>query len=75
MKLWPDKLLLIGAREFYLNVAGIVNDFEVTKTNHEVFLFIERKNHKDSNEREILEGHKLHNPDFDRNLKLVAGFK
>ena len=76
LKLGLGKLLLIGAREFYLEVARIVDAFEVTKTNHELLcLFVEWKNHKDSNERKTLERHKLHNPDFDRNLKLVAGFK
>ena len=72
LKLGLGKLLLIGTREFYLEAARIVDGFEVTKTNHRLLcLFVERKKHKDSNEREILEGHKLHNPDFDRNLKLV----
>jgi hypothetical protein len=69
LKLGKDKLLLIGARIFYLDVAGIVDDFEDTKTNHELCLFIEGKNHKDSNECKILEGHKLCNPDFDRHSK------
>ena len=73
LKLGLGKLLLIGMREFYLEVARIVDDFEVTKNknNHELCLYIEWKNQKDSNECEILEGHKLHNPKFNRHLKIV----
>jgi hypothetical protein len=71
LKLGPGNLILIGMREFCLDMSGIVNDFEVTKTNHKLCLFIECKNHKDSNEREILEGHKWCNPHFDRHSKIV----
>jgi hypothetical protein len=60
LKLGHDKLLLIGMMEFYLEVTGIVDEFEVTKTNHELLcLFIERRNHKDSNKHKILEGNKI----------------
>jgi hypothetical protein len=59
LKLGLGMLLLIGAREFYLEAAGIDDDREVTKTNHELLcLFVERKDHKDSNELEMFEGHK-----------------
>jgi hypothetical protein len=59
LKLRLVELLFIGAREFYLEVARIVDDFEITKTNHELCLFIEWKHHKNSNECKILERHKL----------------
>jgi hypothetical protein len=49
----PSKLLN-SAREFYLDVVGVVGDFEVTMTNHKFCLYIERKN--DSKKRKRHEG-------------------
>jgi hypothetical protein len=69
LKMWLGNLILTGTREFHFDVAGIVNDFEVTKTNHKLCLFTECKNHTDLNERKILEGHKLCHPAFDKHLK------
>jgi hypothetical protein len=71
LKLGLGKLILIGGREFYLEVTGLDDDFEETKTNKELCPFIGCKNHEDLYECKILEGHKLCNHDFDRHLKTV----
>lgn len=67
------KLLGNCAREFYLDAVGVVNDFDVTKTKYKLCLFIKSKNHKDSNEHKILEGHKISKHSSQHALEMCTG--
>ena len=60
-----DKLQLKGARDFYNDVVGVLDKYEVTKTDHELCMLMARKNHDTSYARLILDELKSRSPDFD----------
>ena len=60
-----EKLQLKGARDFYNDVVGVLDKYEVTKTDHELCMLMARKNHDTSYARLILDELKSRSPDFD----------
>ena len=60
-----EKLQLKGARDFYNDVVGVLDKYEVTKTDHELCMLMARKNHDTSYARLILDKLKSRSPDFD----------
>jgi hypothetical protein len=60
-----DKLQLKGARDFYNDVVGVLDKYEVTKTDQELCMLMARKNNDTSYARLILDELKSSSPDFD----------
>ena len=61
-----DCLQLKGARDFYNDVVGILDKFEVTKSDRKHCMLIACKNHETLYARLILHELKLSKPDFNR---------
>ena len=61
-----DKLQLKGARDFYNDVVGVLDKYEVMKTDQELCMLMARKNHDMSYARLILDELKSSSPNFDR---------
>ncbi len=60
-----DKLQLKGARDFYNDVVGVLDKYEVTKTDHELCTLMAHKNQDTSYARLILDELKSKIPNFD----------
>jgi hypothetical protein len=56
---------LKGARDFYNDVVGVLDKYEVTKTDQELCMLMARKNNDTSYARLILDELKSSSPDFD----------
>ena len=59
------KLQLKGMRDFYNDVARVLNKYKATKADHELCMLMARKNHHTSYARLILDKLKSKSPDFD----------
>jgi hypothetical protein len=60
-----DKIQLKGGRDFYNDVVGVLDKYEVTKTDQELCMLMACKNHDTSYARLILDELKSSSPDFD----------
>jgi hypothetical protein len=60
-----EKIQLNGAMNFYIDVAGVLDKYEVTKTDQELHMLMARKNHNTSYARLILDELMSSSPDFD----------
>jgi hypothetical protein len=67
-----EKLQLKGARDFYNDVVGVLDKYEVTKTDHKLIMLMARKNHDTSYARLILDELKSASPDFDELCNSVS---
>ena len=67
-----EKLQLKGARDFYNDVVGVLDKYEVTKTDHELIMLMARKNHDTSYARLILDELKSSSPNFDELCNSVS---
>ena len=60
-----ERLQLNGARDFYNDVVGVLDKYEVTKVDHELCMLMVCKNHDTSYAQLILDEVKSSSPDFD----------
>ena len=67
-----EKLQLKGARDFYNDVVGVLDKYEVTKTDHELIMLMAQKNHDTSYTRLILDELKSTSPHFDELCNSVS---
>jgi len=64
LELELEKLQLKGARDFYNDVVGVLDKYEVTKMDHELIMQMAKKNHVTSYAWLILDNLKSERPDF-----------
>jgi hypothetical protein len=60
-----ERLQLKGVRDFYNDEVGILDKYEVTKTDHELCMLMACKNNATSYARLILDELKSNSPNFD----------
>ena len=72
MEIELERFQLKGVRDFYNDVVGILDKYEVTKTDHELCMLMARKNHVTSYARLILDELKSCSPDFDELCNSVS---
>ncbi len=65
LEMEPEKLQLKGARDFYNNVVGVLDKYEVTKNDHKLCMLMACKNHDTPYAQLILDKLKSKSPDFD----------
>jgi hypothetical protein len=70
-----ERLQLKGARDFYNDVVGVLDKYEVTKTDHKHCMLMARKNHDTSSTRLILDKLKSDSPYFDELKGQVSHIK